>query len=457
MKRAVVVSFEDEIRRVIYAKVRGENIIVDDALVLKDEQFDDFLLKEKTKEFIIVSSFKDFFQETILVPPTKKKFIKMLLEVEIKKRSQFKDFSFLYVILGEKIVEHRRMKEVFVFAVKNEDIKAIIDRFILQGKVVKAIYPDIFSIANLVDSKMSFLCISETNLNKNMFLIKNGAIQFIRVVQSKEKGIRDIDIQSINMTINYCRQTLKINPDAIMLLGSLCGNYNVTTDTSIPIASCLPHRMPLIRDGSLYLDFNIPLSALFIPKERDINLLTKEYKNLFRTSLFLRYATALFLALTIIGTGYIGYRGKNIIELKNRLDFIKENLPDVRNTLTTYNMKRIELAGYMPFVTSLRNAAAIPDMRKFLSLLSELKTDNIRIDYMSITTADDILHVELKGSAKTDDYVTIQTHYQKFIDSMASLKCGIKSQGLNFRDKSFHVEITWGFQKIGDFPGRKSQ
>ena len=57
----VVVSFEDETIRVLYATFRRKNIVVDDAIILRNEQFDDFLLKEKQKEFIITNSFKDFF------------------------------------------------------------------------------------------------------------------------------------------------------------------------------------------------------------------------------------------------------------------------------------------------------------------------------------------------------------------------------------------------------------
>lgn len=442
MRRAVV-SFENETIKVIYATVKGKEVVVDDTLVLKSEQFDDFLRKEKAKEFIVVNSFKDFFQETILIPPAKKRFIKRLIETEISKRSQFKDFSFIYTISGEKIVELRKMKEVSVFAVKKEDIKDIVDRFVLKGKVVKAIYPDIFSIACLIEPEREpFLCISEAALNKNMFLVKDGIIQFIRIARSTEKGIRDVDIQGINMTINYCRQTLKINPSAIMLVGNLCSDYNVTTNPLIPVA-CLSPRIPLTRNDSLYLDFIPSLSSLLISKDRDINILSVEYKKLFRTMQFLRYSTALFLIFSIMGIAYTGYVGKNIIELKNKLNSLRLNLTEVDNTLTIYDLKKTELTGYIPFVTSLRDAASVPDIQKFLSLLSELKIDNIRIDSISVTAGDSTLKAELKGLVKTDDFAGMQVHYQKLIDSISLKGFTIKGHRLKLKDKSFHIEIEY--------------
>lgn len=445
MRKAVVVSFEDEIIRVIYARVKGkDNILVDDALILKEKELDNFLLKEKTKEFIVVSGFKDFFQDIILIPPAKKRFTKRLIEAEIEKRSHFKDFSFLYTISGEKIVEQRRMKEVFAFAVKNKEIKDIVNRFVLKGKIVKAIYHDIFSIASLVQSEPApFLCVSETGLNKNTFLIKDGVIQFIRVAQSTEKGIRDIDIQSINMTTNYCRQVLKINPTAILLVGSPCHNYSVTMNTLIPIA-CLSQRLLLAKKDPVYLDFISPLSALFISKERDINLLPREYKHLFRTKLFLKYSTGLFLTFSIIGLGYAGYTGKNIFTLKHRIDSIRINLSDIDNTLSIYNTKKTELAVYLPLLKPFKNTASIPDIQRFLSLLSELKTDNVRINSMSLTVSNDILNVKMNGLVKAEHYANTQMFYQKFIDSIASLKgVSIKDHELELKDKSFHIEIEW--------------
>lgn len=443
MRRAIV-SFEDETIKVIYATVKGKDVVVDDTLILKSEQFDDFLRKEKAKEFIVVNSFKDFFQETILIPPTKKRFIKKLIETEISKRSQFKNFSFLYTISGEKIAELRKMKEVSVFAVKKEDIKDIVDRFVLKGKIVKAIYPDIFSVACLIEQEQEpFLCISEAGLNKSMFLVKDGIIQFIRIARSTEKGIRDVDIQGINMTINHCRQTLKINPSAIMLVGSLCSDYNVTTNPLIIPVACLSPRISLTRIDSLHLDFIPPLSSILIPEDRDINILSGEYKNLFRTRQFLRYSTILFLMLSVLGIGYAGCMWNNITELKNKLNSLRLNLPDIDNTLTLYDLKKTELSGYMPIVTSLRNAAAIPDIQNFLSSVSELKIDNIRIDSISITASDNTFKAELKGLVKTDNFAGMQAHYQKLIDSILLKGFTIKGHRLELKDKSFHIEMEY--------------
>lgn len=430
-----VVSFEDTAIRVVYATFKRKEPVVKDALTLRNEQFDDFLQKEKTKEFIVVNTFKDFFQDTILIPPAKKRYLKKLIEAEIRKRSGLKDFSFIYTVSGEKLVEGRRMKEIFVFAVKDEDIKDIIDRFVSRGKVVRALYPDVFSIASQIDSVEPVLCVSEAGLNKNLFLIKDGRIQFVRTAQSLEHGVSDLDVQNINMTVNYCRQAMRVNPSLIILTGRLCTDYNATTHPAIPI-SCLSHQ------SKVFLDFATALSALHVDRDKD--LLTTEYKNLYRTRLFLRYLTSLFLALSVISLGYAGYVIKNILDTRSKLDTIRKGLPDLVSALSMYDARKSELSVYMPFIKSLKDASKIPDIQRLLYLLSGLKRDNIRIDSIAITAGDNVLKIEMRGLVRTEGFANAQMHYQRMIDSITSINGFIiKGHGLELKDKSFHIEMEY--------------
>ncbi len=433
-----IVSFEDTTVRVVYAASKGKGPIVKDALTLRTEQFDDFLDKEKTKEFIVVNSFKDFFQDIILIPPAKKRYLKKLIETEIRKRSALKDFSFIYTVSGEKLIENRRMKEVFVFAVSSEDIRDIINRFVNKGKVVRAIYPDVFAIASMISSTEPVLCVSEAGLNKNLFLIKDGRIQFVRTAQSLEHGINDLDVQNINMTVNYCRQSMRINPGLIMLTGSLCTDYKATTPSSIPI-SCLSQQ------SETFLDFAAAVSALYVSRDKD--LLTTEYKNLYRMGLFLRYSTTLFLALSVVCLGYAGYTIKGIIEARDRLNYIRKNLPDPNPALSMYDAKRSELSAYMPFIRSLKDASKTPDIQRLLSLLSDLKRDNISIDSVTITAPENIMKIEIKGRVRTEGFADAEMYYRRMIDSISPLRgISIKGHGIELKDKSFHIEM--GYQEV---------
>jgi hypothetical protein len=443
MRKAVAVSFEGEYVRIVYATLKRTGIEVNDALIVKDEQFDHFLEQEKTKEFIVVNDFKEFYQDIISVPPVKNKYIKDLIKLEIKNKApDFKDFSFIHFLHSEKIIENKKVKEIFVFAVRNEEVKDIVNRFSRKGKTIKALYPNIFSVARLIKSiEDPFLCILETGLKKTLFLLKGGKVDFVRTTQAFDKGLNDPDIQNIYMTVNYCRQVMRVNPAFILLGGSLCNEYDATDLTTMPIA-CL--RLPPFQTLKMTapVDFIYPISSLFVSREKDINILTPDYKNFLRIRLFLKYSTLLFISLSLIGISYIGFISKNIMEYRNRLSSIRKTLPDIENTLILYENKRSELAHYMPFITFLRTNVSIPDIQRFLSLLSEMKTDNIRIDSLSIAVDGDILKSELKGIVKTKSFADMQIYYQKLIDSISNIEgFFIGNQGLILKDGSFYIEV----------------
>lgn len=452
MSKVVAVSFEDEAIKVVYASVKGRDVSVADVLTLQDAEFDDFLAREKTKEFIVVCSFRDFFQETILIPSTKDRFVKKLVEAEITKNAPFKNFSFICKVSADKVVENRRVKEVIAFAVSNDEIVRIADRFIRKGKIVKAIYPDMFAMASSLDSKdMAVLCVSEVGLSKHLFLVKDGLIHFVRTAQSFEYGLADLDIQNINMTVNYCRQTLRIDPSFIMLTENLCDNYKAASETIIPLTCFAQQSLALknlktsVEAKALQVSFISPVSAFFV-RDAWINLLTKAYKDFFMLQKALVYCTFVFIVLSAIGLGYAGYKTKNIMALNDRLGAIREGLPPVEAELAAYEAKKSALASYLPFIKSVNDAAVTPDYHSFLSLLAGLRMGDVRMDSITITAGagENILDISFKGGVKAESYTEAQRLYQNFVNAAAGLKdVSIKGQGFALGNKTFHAELEW--------------
>ncbi len=442
MKKVVAVSFEGEDVRVVYAITRGSGVEVTDVVLVKDEDFDRFLEKEKTKEFVVVHDFKEFYQDIISVPPVKNKYVKKIIEDEIKRRApEFHDGPFISLVSGESIVENRKVKDVFVFAVKRGEVSEVTERFARCGKKIRALYPNIFTVAHLVASgEEPFLCVLETSANKTLFLLNGGKMEFVRTAQSPERGMNDRDMQNIFMTLNYCRQVVRVNPAFILLAGTISRCDSVSTElSSLPIA-CL--RMPLPRSsvGDSLVDYLCPLSALSIEGDKTICVLTPDYERAMALESFLKYATLFFLSLSLLGMGYIGVMGKNILELKKRLASVRENLPDVEGTIALYDEKRADLSVYDPFVASLESAAARPDVALLLYDMSRLTSDSVRIDSLSIALEGGRATVDLKGVVRASGYTDRQRAYQNFVDSLARLdRFQMRDHSLDLTDGSWTV------------------
>ena len=437
MGRAVVVSFEEDIVRVIYARKKGKDALVDDALTLRDYEFDEFLAREKTKNFVVVNNFKEFFQDTLSLPITKKGILKKLVREEVRKRSDFQEFSFLYAVLGEKLIENARMNEVFVFAVKNDEIKAIADRFIQKGKTVKAMYPDIFSLASQVEMDEPVLCVAGTGLNKNLFLIEDKKIRFVRNIQSFESGLSDLDIQNINMTVNYCKQTFRINPSCVLLFGGLCNSYEVPAYGPAPL-TCFPSKT------GLFLDFASPISTFSATKE--INILSEEYRDFNNLKLFLQYAAVVFALFSFLGLGHLGYLIKDITDDKRRLELSRRNIAGVESVLSSYESRKAFMVNYSPFLNDLREVESYPNIAKILVLISTLKKDGIRLDSISMTKSVNFIKLELKGEVKSESFANMQGQYEGFIKSIEDKSNELKnikliSHSLELKTRNFIIEM----------------
>ena len=67
---------------------------------MKEDEFDAFLAREKTKDFIVLFSFQTFYQDVLLLPRVEMKYVDTLIEAEIKKNApELKNFVFFSTIL----------------------------------------------------------------------------------------------------------------------------------------------------------------------------------------------------------------------------------------------------------------------------------------------------------------------------------------------------------------------
>lgn len=446
MGKNVIVSFEGEVVKVVYASKKGKKHVIDDALTFTQEEFDDFLEKEKAKEFIVVNNFTDSFQDIFLIPPVKKKYTKNLIEAEIKQKSPFEDFNYTYRIIGEKLEGNRKMQEVSVFVVKTDDVTNITERFIEKGKLVKGIFPHIYSVASEVHfEEESVLCVSETGHNRVLFLIKNGKIEFVRAVQSSEEGINDSDIQSINVTVNYCKQVLKTDPSQILLVGNLCRHFNTTMEMDIPIACpIMPQKIKAQND--VYLDFIYPISALNASK--DIDITVKDYKNFYMTWKIFRYSAAALVVLAIAGALFAGFSVVKTLGAKSKFKTVKSEIQNFdENILIEYNKRKAQFERYKGFAEAVKKTATMPVIKNFLASFSDAKTDNVTIESIVMKVDGGTLKTTIKGTvnaASDDDKGGLQryTLYQEFIDSVSGLKgISIKKHSLTPKKTDFKVEL----------------
>ena len=450
MARQIAISFENELVRVVYASVRPGHITIQKTLTLREEAFDAFLKEEKTGPFTVVCDFNVFYQDVLLLPPVKDKYLNNIVETEMKKKfPDLGEFSFFYAVLGETSTEGRKAREVFIFAVNNEDLFQIIERFGKHGKTVTQLYPSPFVLARFAKlsgtlSEEPVLCVGGAGTIKTLFLMKNRELYFVRVVQSSGTGMHGPDIQNINMTASYCRQTMKINPLRIILLGAASLGYEATMDMIAPVVSAdsLPDIVTSEEDTAEYM---VPITALLPDSEmKKGSIVPRDYRAMLMQKAILTWCLMFFVVCSVFGLGYIKLRLSDLASLKSGTGYLASEIKALGPVRRAYETRNAEMQKLMPLLDLAKSATVSPDAQKALMALQGLHMDKVNVRSIEINAAENVLNLHVRGTITAPDYAVMQKVYQNLIDALRNTPgIEVASQKIDLKDKSFQIEARY--------------
>jgi hypothetical protein len=452
LARQVAISFENDIVKVVYASSDNEKLFIEKTLILRNEEFDGFLKREKTRHFTVAFDFKSFHEDILLIPPVKEQYIKSIIASEIKKKfPELRNPSFLYTVLGEKLHEGRLMKEVFIFAVSNEDLFSVINRFDKHNKKIKYLYPGTFALAHLVNLSINLknelaLCIAGTGGNTALFFIKDKNFIPFRLTQFSEKGIHNTDIQNINMTIAYCRQTLKLNPTLIALVGEACYRYHSDIDLALPIL-CIMHPSNIIAaEKNIIEEFIMPISAIFRVKDMEAgNILPQDYRKFYVRKTAIGYLTALLLLLSLLGLGYTGMKISEILLLKGKIESLRTEIKSMEPAFSNYGAKYEKLQSLFPAINIIKSAGSAHDFQRLLIIMEQFRIKNVNIHSIQINNEKGVsLFFNIKGVIISEGFADMHNNYQALLSVIKKNKeIELLSDKIDLKDKGFHIEARF--------------
>ena len=445
MGKKIAISFEEDNVKIVHASLKRDNIYIDKTEIISETEFEYYLEKEKLKEFIVTYNFGDSYQGVLTIPSVKTKYIEKIAESEIRSATEIKDFSFIYSLLGERIVENKKVLDIFYFAASKEDIHNLVERFYNNGKIVKALYPTVFPVASSFKLRdEAIIGVSGTGRERILFLTKNGAIYFIRNFQSLETVLSDSDIQNINMTINYCFQNLRINPSLVLLTGALSESYslsdNIRAAPSAPLA-CLYKGRHIHCSRETFNEFIIPIASLSTPKSS--NILSKEFKNIYLLRKGLLTAFRVFILLTLLCSGFIFYEAKDIADIKGGLKLKQQENSNVEKIFSEYTVKEAEIKKYGQLVEFLNTPR--PSIQKLLIGLARLDTKDLIFNAIeAMLKEDNSFRITITGMSSADSYVSIQTSFKDLTNKLNGIEgIEITFKAIDLQKKTFKIELDY--------------
>jgi len=449
LKKQIAISFENELVKLVYAQTARGSVIVEKALTFSNDEFDRFLETTKDDEFIVVQNFQNVYQDVISLPPAKERFLRQLVELEIKKRiPELKEFSFFYVELREVQREGKRSKDVFFFAVENGEIEELIGRFARCGKLVTHIYPNVLPLSHFLQVADSgpdepILGVLDVGINKTIFLVSERRLSFVRVAQSEGRGASQNDIENINMTIAYCRQVLRMSPSRVVFLG-LEGDMALPVAPIVPVAQAkYPSTVVAFDDTSK--EYVAPLSAIVHIRElEESNLLPETYRDVVVQRKVVAYCVLVLALLSLLGLAYLGFQSIEIVRSKGIINQLRSDINKRRAIVGEFESTLAGLQKYAPSIEMANSFSAAVNVQDILVSMQILATEGVDVRSVSLKNEKEFVLVEVQGNVKAGSYEELQSRYEYFLGEVKrSGKAEVVTHKIDLKQRVFVVELKW--------------
>jgi len=448
----VIVSFENEVIKVIHANIRHGDLSVDKSFSFSGEEFDHYLATTTDNEFVVINDFHEMYQDVISLPPAKEKYLRSLVDIEVKKRvSDWKEFSFFYMTIRQTQREGKWFKDIFFFVVNKDDINNLISRFSRHNKIITHLYPDILVLSNIIEAEdaepdQPLLGVIDLATHKTMFLVKDKKLLFVRVAQSDQKGLNDADIDSINMTIAHCRQTLRVNPARVVFRDRPEARES-TVNPIIPRAAMkYPSHVTAFKET--IEEYITPIAAALHEKTLpSCDLLPEGYRGIFTQRKILAYAAAVLLVLSLIGVGYIGIKLYDIMLTKKEISALRQTIGVRQPIIGDFTRTSKELQKVMPPITFMNQINTSPDIQQVLVSLQTLSMPGVNIGAITISNGKEACLISIEGNIKAKTFSDLQLNYQNVTDGLKKIKeFETVSQSLDLAMQNFKIELKWKTQ-----------
>lgn len=452
MSGQVIVSFENETIKVIHANFRHGNLSVDKSFSFSSEEFDHYLATTTDNEFVVINDFHEIYQDIISLPPAKEKYLRSLVGIEIKKRiTDWKDTSFFYTTLRQTQREGKWLKHIFFFVVNNDDVNNLISRFSKHDKIITHLYPDVLVLSNIIEADdvepgQPLLGVIDLTTHKTMFLVRDKKLLFVRVAQSDQKGLNTADIESINMTVAHCRQTLRVNPVRVV--------FRDKTDTResavnpVVPAATMKYPSNITAFKETIEEYITPISAALHEKAlAPCDLLPEGYRSIFTQRKILAYAAIIFLVLSLIGVGYIGLKAYDIMLTLNEIDALRQGIGVRQPIIGDFTNTSKELQKVMVPITFMNQINSTPDIQQVLVSLQTLNMRGVDIGTITISNGKETCLISIDGHIRAWTYTDLQSNYQRVLDTLKKIKeFETVSQSLDLTMQNFKIELKWKTQ-----------
>lgn len=440
--------FDGVVVQAVNACISGKTVTIKDTRTFPEDELDEYLSTCKDTSFVISCNPLLFHQDILYLPPAAVKHYDKLVRTELYKlHPELTSFTSFYSVVGQATVDAMVHNKIAAFSYEDDPLSDFITRFNRHNKKVLCIYAAPYAVFRLIASTCGDnpdtprLLIAYLPGEKLFMMGENNELEFIRKMPSSDAALIPVDVQNINMTLDYCFQSLRVKPTEVIML-----NQTGTADeraplTSVPLTFSMPPRLanlPL----EILTDYLAPLaSALHYHESPRVgSILPADYLSFFNNKKIIETVCMVMFALALLLAGFSITQWMVVSDLKSSITVLKSQLSSSAEELATFRKLDDEvktLNQRLKFVRKHDPATALAALK--LPVVNEYAIKSVSAQY-----AEDSQSVRLEGEINTTGLSDTQIVYEAIIAEARRIPgYTVTASNLDIKQKTFSIQASY--------------
>ena len=367
-------------------------------------------------------------------------------------------FSFFYRIIGESTIDSKPFCKIAVFSYADDFIFDFIQELRRFGIKITHVYAAPHSISRLAIST----CFSEpvkTRIfvaslpGEKLFLVsENSELAFIRKIPSSENSLLQEDTHSINMTVDYCFQSLRVQPFETVMINQSEISNDVSKLLSVPFRSIPPPQL-IDMPAHMVQDYLAPVAGAlhYVESPETGNILPSGFVDFYRQKKLLTAATIVMFTLTLLLAGYLVTEWMIISGLKSKIDMIKMELGGSAAEIATFRKLDAEANLLKQPLDLINKNNSSLNPATALAALNLPESPEYTIKGVTIQGGEGFLTVQIEGTLMASGYTETQAAFEAFVARISKIPgYAITSNRIDIVQKSFGIQARYdgGGQRV---------
>lgn len=449
-----VLSFylDGTVVQAVRAHVSDPGVTVRDARTFPHDELDGYLAACPEKSCILSCNPPAFYQDIVYLPPAAGKFYDTLVRAEVRKdHSDLTSFSLFHRTIGEAIIDGTQYNKIAAFSYSDELLSDYIAVFNRNGKVISHLYAAAYPIFRLAtsacppDSDQARIIVAALPGEKLVLLSEREEFEFIRKIPSSGTALTPADIQNINMTIDYCFQTLRVKPAEAVMFNPGEEMEETPVPLAVPGKSVCPLAMATVPHDMLR-DYIAPLTAALhsVESPDECDILPADYVSFKQNKRILATGAAILTGLVLLLAGALVAERMTSADQKTRIAAMRAQLGTAGAEVAAYRQLDTEVRALDTPIAFLNKLNSTLNPETALAGLAIPRNAAYSLKTVTLKKGDNAIAVHIDGTILASGYQETQAVFEGFVESIKKAPgYTVASSTLDIKQKTFSVEARY--------------